>query len=342
MSGLPNPVQALLRNTALLKGRVALIGLSSPALVDQLPGTGPLTVFCEHAGVFETLQTKPGCDPVFGYSSSQAATADTVVVFMPKAKSALEMQLALAASLLAPGGRILLLGEKKEGIAGGSRALTALAPDAAKQDSARHCQVWMAHPSHTGNTFNQEQWLTWHRIEAGGTAVDVAGLPGIFSDGRLDDGTALLLETLTEAPAGPLLDFACGAGVIGAWLQRRFPGLGSVDAVDVQAQAVLCAQRTYERNGAEGKVMASDGLPDSLGRYQTILTNPPFHIGVRTDTSITQGFLASIRQHLLPGGELRLVANRFLPYQSWLHDKVGPVGILAENPRFVVYQVRRT
>lgn len=342
MSDLSNAAQALLRNVSLLDGRVALVGPVTPALIKALGLPEPPLVVSEHAGVVERLKALGGCDVVFGYQGDLPPDWNTVVVFMPKARAALAMQLAYATSLLANGGRILLVGEKKEGIAGGVKALQALAPGAAKQDSARHCQVWLGQPLATGGGFDPLTWLSWHPVETGGVALDVAGMPGIFSDGRLDPGTDLLLSTFTEAPQGPVLDFACGAGVIGAWLQRRFPGLGPVDGVDVQAQAWVCARETYRRNQAEGEITASDGLPAALGRYRTIVTNPPFHTGVRTDTSMTERFLASARQHLLPGGELRLVANRFLPYQDWLHRGVGLTEVLTENSRFVVYQARRS
>jgi len=128
--------------------------------------------------------------------------------------------------------------------------------------------------------------------------------------------------------------------VVGSWLQVRFPELGPVDGVDVQAQAIVCASRTYQRNGAHGEIVASDGLPDHLGRYRTIVTNPPFHSGVRTDTSMTEQFLRDARRHLMPGGEMRLVANRFLPYQPLLEQCVGKCQVLFEDRRFAVYQAR--
>lgn len=342
MNDLPNTAQALIRNSALLEGRVALIGPAMPQLVSALALPQPPLVLCEHAGLVEQLTARGDCEVVFGYPDGPVPAWNTVVVFMPKARSALAMQLACATSLLVEGGRLLLVGEKKEGIAGGVKALQLVAPDAAKKDSARHCQVWLGFPPVTGAGFDPLGWLSWHSAEAAGVAVDVAGMPGVFSDGRLDAGTELLLSTFTDSPRGPVLDFACGAGVIGAWLQRRFPDIGPVDGIDVQAQACICARETYRRNGVDGRILASDGLPPALGRYTTLVTNPPFHTGVRTDTTMTERFLASARQHLLPGGEMRLVANRFLPYRDWLHRGVGPTEVLAENSRFVVYQSTRS
>ena len=43
--------------------------------------------------------------------------------------------------------------------------------------------------------------------------LEVVSLPGVFSHGRLDLGSALLLEHLDNPPGGRLLDFGCGAGI---------------------------------------------------------------------------------------------------------------------------------
>lgn len=345
LSGGGNALAALARSQQLLTGRVALVGLPVPDLPAVPESDGVPLVITEHAGMAATLEQAGRCRVRFGYDfcPEDAHSVDTLVIFVPKSREALSMQLALASWLLAGGGRVVLVGAKREGIAGAARRLQALAPDARKVDSARHCQVWVAELPATGTPFELQHWLQWHDVAVAGATVTVAGVPGIFSDGRLDEGTERLLQTLAEAPVGgPVLDFACGAGVIGAWLQSRFPDTGPVDGVDVQAQAVFCARRTYQHNGAAGEIIASDGLPESLGQYRTIVTNPPFHTGVRTDTSMTEGFLRQARRHLVPGGELRLVANRFLPYRDLIEASIGPCRALLEDGRFVVYQARVT
>lgn len=165
--------------------------------------------------------------------------------------------------------------------------------------------------------------------------------------GRLDDGTRMLLQTLAESPLGVdrVLDFACGAGVIGAWLHgfHQLAGMGAirVDGTDVQAQAVFCARESYRRAGANGEIIAADGLTAAEGSWQAVVTNPPFHTGVKTDTSMTEQFLAQVSEHLAPGGELRLVANSFLPYEALIQRHIGPVERLAQDRRFTVYRAFR-
>lgn len=343
MSALPNSHQALLKNIGRLSGRIALLGLTEPVLLDQI--TGDTLVMTDHAGVFNRLKSQGSHTPAYGYDDPVLAPglSDTVVVLLPKSRAELSMRLALARHLIAENGRVILVGEKKEGIAGAVRQLRQQLPQSAKVDSVRHCQVWQADGVAPSAHFQLADWMQWYSIERKGITLDVAGLPGIFSDGELDAGTAMLLDTLAAQPpvAGRALDFACGAGVIGAWWQR-FQAWGSgaaepIDGVDVQFQAVTCASATYRRAGAMGQITASDGLAAIKDQYQTVVTNPPFHTGVRTDMSVTEQFLLGVSQHLVKGGELRLVANRFLPYEPLIRRHIGVARVLAEDSRFVVW-----
>ncbi|MHA7926529.1 MAG: methyltransferase [Marinobacter sp.] len=344
---LPNSHEVLLRNRHLLQGRVALLGVTASGLLADLPAGG--MAMSEHAGVCGALTGHDGWEVCFGYDDPAlaAGTFDTLVVFLPKARAELDLRLALARWLAVAGARLVLVGEKKEGIAGAVKQLKAVAPDANKTDSARHCQVWCAEPIEPLPEFSLQQWMTWTGIDCKTVHLEVAGLPGIFSLGELDEGTRMLLETLGENPLRPgaVLDFACGAGVLGTWLhrwheQQNQPGV-TVDGIDVQSQAVICARATYERNGVSGRILASDGLSGVEGTWPVILSNPPFHSGVRTDLSMTERFLREVVRHLAPGGEVRLVANSFLPYEPLMKRCIGPVERLGEDRRFTVYRAFR-
>lgn len=347
MPVLPNSHEAVLKNHEHLRGRLAVLGPVDISLVPALAQSG--LVVTEHFGLWQQLNTIDGWNAAFGYDDAALAPAgaDTVVVFLPKARAELALRLELARWLAAKDARLILVGEKKEGIAGAVKQLKAVAPQAAKIDSARHCQVWQADILEPSEAFNVLQWLEWHPVESAGIRFEVAGLPGIFSAGELDAGTTMLLDSLAKFPlkAGPVLDFACGAGVIGTWLQlcQRNQGQSEtpVDGVDVQSQAVICARSTYQRANVSGVITASDGLDRVQGKYAAVVSNPPFHTGIRTDTSMTEQFLKQVAEHLEPGGELRLVANSFLPYQELIRHHVGPVKAIVADKRFTVWSARR-
>ncbi|QFS86560.1 MULTISPECIES: class I SAM-dependent methyltransferase [unclassified Marinobacter] len=347
MSALTNTHDVLLRNRDLLQGRLALLGVTEPLVLSQCGDSG--LAMSEHAGVYSALAQRSGWKACFGYDTDGLAAADydTVVVFLPKARAELALRLTMARFLGCEGARLVLIGEKKEGIGGAVKQFNEVASDTGKVDSARHCQVWVGTNSQPLSVFDVREWISWSQLECAGVEIAVAGLPGVFSEGELDAGTRMLLETLAESPlkAERVLDFACGAGVIGSWLQgfakRQGRSPVTVDGVDVQAQAVLCSEATYARAGLDGQIYAADGLSTLEGRWQAVVTNPPFHSGVKTDTSMTEQFLRDVAGHLVPGGELRLVANSFLPYEGDIQRHIGPVERLAQDRRFTVYRAFR-
>jgi 16S rRNA (guanine1207-N2)-methyltransferase len=363
MSALPNSHEALLRNRSYLTGKVALLGATVPGLLTELATLGSTGLaMTEHAGYAQALEQAGSWPVAFGYDAPAltAAAFDSVVVFLPKARAELDVRLSLARWLVCPGGRLLVLGEKKEGIAGAVKQLREALPQVQKIDSARHCQVWCADAVTPLAHFAIADWLDWSQVSVAGRGLEVAGLPGVFSRGELDSGTSLLLETLASTPlttlsvrAAPgipptragkalrVLDFACGAGVIGAWLQIDENTDLSVDAVDVQSQALLSARATYNRVGARGEIIAADGIAGLDGRWQAVVSNPPFHSGVRTDMTMTERFVRDLASHLEHGGELRLVANNFLPYEALIRRCIGPVERLATNNKFTVYRAFR-
>ncbi|MFZ0077476.1 MAG: methyltransferase, partial [Trebonia sp.] len=68
--------------------------------------------------------------------------------------------------------------------------------------------------------------------------LELATDSGVFSPGRLDPGTRLLLERApAPPPAGDLLDLGCGYGPIACVLAARSPG-ATVWAVDVNERAL--------------------------------------------------------------------------------------------------------
>ena len=159
----------------------------------------------------------------------------------------------------------------------------------------------------------------------------------MFSHGRLDVGTRVLLDTFADLPQGKVLDFGCGAGVISAYAQS-LPGQRTFTLVDCDALALASSGRTMAHVGADFKVLASDGLSEVEGEFDLILSNPPFHQGVKTHYEATEQFLAQSFRHLKKGGELRIVANSFLRYPPIIKDAFGNCETLLTRDGFSIYR----
>src|SRR3954451_17063158 len=106
---------------------------------------------------------------------------------------------------------------------------------------------------------------------------------GVFAQGRLDVGTAVLFRE-TDPPTEPLagrrfLDLGCGYGIIGLALAVSVPNC-TVRAVDVNERAVLLATENAVSLRVEDRFAAStpEQVP-SAETYDEIWSNPPIRIG---------------------------------------------------------------
>ncbi|MDN4501958.1 methyltransferase [Alteromonadaceae bacterium BrNp21-10] len=262
---------------------------------------------------------------------------DGIVCYMPKAKEHAKMLLANLASNLKTNGMLLLIGENKSGIKSAPALLGNFGQQVIKEDSARHCTMFKVIVDVTVPEFDLDQWQQSYSLTINQTKLQICSLPGVFNHGKLDDGTALLLAQCDNVPKGKLLDFACGAGIIGCYLGLKNPQ-AQITMSDISALALHCAEQSAVLNGIEAKVIASHGLVDITDKYNAIYTNPPFHTGVKTDYQVTESFIQQVKGHLLSKGSLTIVANAFLKYSTLLQQHLAEPKVLAGNSRFKVYR----
>lgn len=161
---------------------------------------------------------------------------------------------------------------------------------------------------------------------------------GVFSAGRLDPGTRLLLDTVpAPPPAGNLLDLGCGYGPLALVLAARSPA-ASVWAVDVNQRALgLCAANAARVSLANVRCVTPGG-PALPGLLDVIWSNPPLRIGKQALHELLAGWLA----RLTPGGRAYLVVQRHLGSDSlhrWLEGAGWPVSRLASRAGYRVLEV---
>jgi 16S rRNA (guanine1207-N2)-methyltransferase len=168
--------------------------------------------------------------------------------------------------------------------------------------------------------------------------LELATDAGVFSPGRLDPGTRLLLEeTPAPPPAGDVLDLGCGYGPVACVLAKRSPG-AMVWAVDVNERALeLCARNAAAAGLANVRCVTPDD-PAVPARLAGIWSNPPVRIGKPALHELLVGWLG----RLAPGGEAYLVAGRNLGADSlhrWLAGQGWPVTRRAARSGYRLLQV---
>lgn len=184
--------------------------------------------------------------------------------------------------------------------------------------------------------FEREEELPEIDIEKGfsaelkGEEADFRSEEGLFSSGKLDKGTRLLLENL-EGIEGRVLDACCGYGAIGVFAGKLFDV--EVSMTDDNVRATKYANKNLEKNEISGEVRTGDCLDAFKDeRFDFILSNPPTHEG----KEVTDKIFGQVHQALNEGGEFWLVYNQNMRYEKQLEERFDSVKNIAEEDNFLV------
>jgi len=262
---------------------------------------------------------------------------DMAIIHFPKSKAEFAFTLAMLANSMTEDATIVIVGENKGGVKSADKLGKDYLDYCNKADAARHCLMYIAKFKASLPSFDLQSFYKYYSIQVQDKTLKIAALPGVFSQNALDIGTAVLLENLPELISGKVLDFGCGAGVIAAYIGTVHPTT-QLTLVDVSALALHSAQTTLSLNQLSGEYIASNSLSDVKNSYDFVISNPPFHQGVKTHYAATEQFLSQIKQNLSSKGSITIVANSFLKYLPIMEKAIGDTKTLVIKKGFAVYQ----
>jgi len=170
------------------------------------------------------------------------------------------------------------------------------------------------------------------KTELNNMEADFKTSEGLFSSGKLDEGTKILLENINLENPNKILDLGCGYGAISVFLSKKYKATFYLS--DDNARASKYAKKNMEKSGAENfKIKTADcldGFQDE--KFDVIISNPPTHQG----KGVTDKIFNQAAEALSKQGELWLVYNQNMRFEDELSEKFNKVEKVEQEDNFLV------
>ncbi len=172
--------------------------------------------------------------------------------------------------------------------------------------------------------------------------LEICSHPGVFSSGKIDGGTKLLLETLPEPESSDtIIDLGCGNGIIGITL-AKYHTMKKVIFSDDSFLAIQSTKENWVRN-IESSIQAEFLVQHSLqdipeDSVDMVVSNPPYHQGFTNTQQIAISFFNDAQRVLKKGGSFWVVANNHLGYIQELDRLFSHASMVTKNSAYTIYR----
>ncbi|ANB33648.1 16S rRNA (guanine1207-N2)-methyltransferase [Rhodovulum sulfidophilum] len=312
----------------------------------SVPPDGRIAVFDAPAGVNLSALPKDRVQIVQGFAPDHDAWAargwDVAVapegafaaalVVLPRAKAAAQARLAEALALTG-GGPVLVDGAKTDGVDSLLKALRKGGAEVSAPFAKAHGKTF---------SFGAEPAALAHWLPGEGGLIDrrYRTLPGVFSADGIDRGSALLVGALQAPLKGRVADLGAGWGYVAAEALAAHPGIAEMHLIEADHAALSCARENVTDPRARFHWADATVFKADRG-FDTVLTNPPFHVSRTADPGLGRAFLAAAARLLAPHGQALIVANRHLPYERDLAGLFGETREIGAEAGFKLLLARR-
>ncbi len=263
---------------------------------------------------------------------------DLVCLILPadRGNALVRFWLSWAFVLAKPGGRVLVAGDKDKGFERYFKEAKTFFGSAEILERSKGLRVGLLQKTLLEKPIQPES--TRFSIQARGVTLECEALPGVFSSGKLDVASKVLLKHLPKLSGKTVLDIGAGYGALGGMLALEGAVVTMLEDDWFSVQSI---ERTLQLNQLKAQALHSD-VDSSLtkdAKFDFIVMNPPFHVGRDIILDVALEFIQAAKRHIAQHGQVWLVANHFLPYEQAL-SSLGRVREVARESGFKVLLVQ--
>ncbi len=313
-------------STALDEGLIALpvgnIAILRPPAIYDVSALPRAAVQIVHGFYPEYAAWESAGDPV----SQDLDQVSVAIVVVPRAKA---LARAMVAAACAKADLVIVDGQKTDGVDSLFKACRKMIGDLPSLTKGHGRIFWFA---------ATEAFADWAAPQPEKGPHGYFTTAGVFSDGSVDPGSALLAELLPAKLPARMADLGAGWGYLAAPVLAR-EGVKSLDLIEAEALSLACARL----NVADPRVSFhwADATRFEAAAYDGVVMNPPFHAGRASDPGLGRTFIQAAARLLAPHGKLWMVANRHLPYEATLNECFRNVDMIGGNGAFKVFHANR-
>ena len=177
------------------------------------------------------------------------------------------------------------------------------------------------------------------KFEVNGIIMNLFTDNGVFSKGKVDEGSLAFLKVLLPLDLGKnILDLGCGYGTLGLTLAVAKKE-ARVTLADINPRALNMCKRNAELHNLSNRVtiLQSDIYEKIEGPYDSIVVNPP----IRAGKKVTYRMYVEAKQYLIDGGSLYIVIRKAQGADSaskYIESIFGNVELLDRHKGYHIYR----
>ncbi len=213
-------------------------------------------------------------------------------------------------------------------------------------ESAKKCRYFVLTLKEELNKKQKEILKTWSEEASSSTVPNTKykSVPGIFGWNKIDKGSELLISTLPKL-SGCGADFGAGYGYLSHQVLSKNQDIDHLSLIEAELRSIHCAEKNLkewkEKCSFHWLDVRDPNIEKTLGIFDWILMNPPFHDESLVDQNLGKEFIQSASKLLKKNGSLYMVANSFLAYENLLEEAFSKVEKVLNENGFKVFHVKR-